>query len=120
VSGRTGATTPLFTPAPTITGFSPFSLNISWEAPTDDQSRGIIMEYSVYYYMETDLSVTPHAPPFTWSHVVTQSPDKMYYILGGLSPYTEHTVIVEACNSVGCVNSTESTGMTNQDSKLSY
>ena len=26
--------------------------------------------------------------------------------------------MVEACNSVGCVNSSESKGMTNQDSKL--
>ncbi|XP_053408878.1 usherin-like [Mercenaria mercenaria] len=115
VSGRTGATTPLSTPAPTVVGFSPFSLNISWYAPTDDQSRGIIIEYRVYYYMETDLSESPHAPPFMWSLVATQSPDTMYYILGGLSPYTEHTLMVEACNSVGCVNSTESTGYTNQD-----
>lgn len=120
VSGRTGATTPLSTPAPTIIGFSPFSLNISWEAPADDQSRGIIIEYSLYYFMETDLSVTPHAPPFMWSLVATQSPDMMYYILGGLSPYSEHTLMIEACNSVGCVNSTESVGRTNQDSKYSY
>jgi len=45
VSGRTGATDPLSTPAPVVVGLSPLSLNISWNAPSDDQSRGIIILY---------------------------------------------------------------------------
>ncbi|XP_052767673.1 usherin-like isoform X2 [Mya arenaria] len=115
VSGRTGATDPLFTPAPIVVGISPFSLNISWYAPTDHQSRGIIISYRVYYYMKTDLMVNPFAPPSIWVQVYKGGPEKMFYVLSGLSPYSEHTVKTEACNAVGCVNSTESVGRTNQD-----
>ena len=44
--------------------------------------------------------------------------DEFYYILRGLSPYSEHTVLVQACNSVGCVNSTTSIGRTQQAGML--
>ena len=32
----------------------------------------------------------------------------------GLSPFSEHTVLVQACNSVGCVNSSTTVGRTQQ------
>ena len=40
--------------------------------------------------------------------------DVFHYVLRGLSPYSEHTVLVQACNSVGCVNSSTAVGRTQQ------
>lgn len=66
--------------------------------------------------MKTDLTENPFAPPYIWEQVYEGEATVRFYILGGLSPYSEHTVMTEACNAVGCVNSTESTGRTNQHS----
>ena len=67
--------------------------------------------------MKTDLTENPFAPPYVWQQVYEGEATVRYYVLGGLTPYSEHTVKTEACNAVGCVNSTASTGRTNQDSK---
>lgn len=66
--------------------------------------------------MKTDLSLNPYAPPYMWEQVYEGEASVRSYILTGLSPYSEHTLMTEACNAVGCVNSTESMGMTNQHS----
>ena len=45
--------------------------------------------------------------------------DEFHYVLRGLSPYSEHTVIIQACNTVGCVNSTATVGRTQQAGGIS-
>lgn len=74
----------------------------------------------MYYYKATDLIENPFAPPFEWVRVYEGGPERRYFVLGGLSPYTNHTVRTEACNAVGCVNSTDSTGRSNQDGRTLF
>ncbi|KAH3846711.1 hypothetical protein DPMN_089013 [Dreissena polymorpha] len=52
-----------------------------------------------------------------WELIYDGGADRRFYILGGLAPYSEHTVKMEACNAVGCVNSTETRGRSKQDCK---
>ena len=40
--------------------------------------------------------------------------EEFHYVLRSLSPYSQHTVKIQACNTVGCVNSTDTTGRTQQ------
>ena len=67
--------------------------------------------------MKTDLTENPFAPPYLWTEVHEGGPEIQHFVLGGLSPYSQHTVLVEACNTVGCVNSSSVAGRTQQDSK---
>lgn len=45
------------------------------------------------------------------------SGDQLMYIVSGLKPYTNHTLKIGACNTMGCINSTEVYGFTHQAGK---
>lgn len=66
VLARTGEAMPLFTPGPTVTPLSSTELEVKWNAPTLEESRGTIVSYLLYFLKKTDLTAYPHAPPFIW------------------------------------------------------
>lgn len=66
VSERTGEAPPLSTPTPIVYPVSHSQLELQWSPPTDDQARGIITTYRVYFYAKNDLNTNPYAPPYLW------------------------------------------------------
>lgn len=66
VSERTGEAPPLSTPTPVVYPVSHSQLELQWSPPTDDQARGIITTYRVYFYAKNDLNTNPYAPPYLW------------------------------------------------------
>ncbi|KAK7487113.1 hypothetical protein BaRGS_00021608, partial [Batillaria attramentaria] len=94
-AGRTLETHPLAMPAPAVVGVGSTQLSVTWQAPPASDARGNITVYRLYQNMIRDPADT-FASPTYWE----------------LTPYTEYTFKVEACNNIGCVNSTASTGRT--------
>lgn len=66
VSQRTGEAPPLSTPTPIVYPISHSQLELQWKPPTEDQARGIITTYRVYFYAKNDLNANPYAPPYLW------------------------------------------------------
>lgn len=66
VSERTGEAPPLSTPSPVVYPVSHSQLELQWSPPTEDQARGIITTYRVYFYAKNDLNTNPYAPPYLW------------------------------------------------------
>ena len=52
--------------------------------------------------------------------LVIMAPPVVSHTLNGLVPFTNYTFKIGACNSVGCINSSDSYGSTLQASKCSY
>ena len=48
------------------------------------------------------------------------APPVVSHTLNGLVPFTNYTFKIGACNSVGCINSSDSYGSTLQASKCRY
>ncbi|XP_060070524.1 usherin-like [Ylistrum balloti] len=115
ITARTGEAPPLFTPAPTMTPISSTELQVKWTGPTMEESRGTISSYLLYYLKMNNRTLHPFAPPFTWILLSNTSGDTMTHVVDQLKAYTNYTFIVGACNSMGCVNSTEGYGFTLQD-----
>ena len=72
------------------------SLTLSWDPPT--QPNGVITEYRLYV---NDI--------LEYSGLATTT------TVGGLSPSTVYTFLIEACTSVGCSNSSETSNTTLPD-----
>lgn len=75
---------------PTIVGVGSRELTVTWSLP--DVPNGLITLYSLY--VDGDLA-------FSGNTNIT--------ILSGLSPFTEYSLLLEACTSVGCTNSSTPT-----------
>ncbi|XP_062584554.1 usherin-like isoform X1 [Saccostrea cucullata] len=115
VSQRTGEATPIFTPAPTVYSVSHSQLELRWESPSEDQARGVIMTYRVYFFSRNDLAADPFAPQYLWKLVSVSGGASRSHMIGGLDAYQNYTFKLGACNSEGCVNSSEVTGTTQED-----
>ena len=72
-------------PTPTVTALSSESVNVSWEEPTDKQTRGVVQQYTVYHYKASDLSISPFAPTYQW--VVSISNRSVYLLKLGYAKY---------------------------------
>lgn len=66
VSQRTGEATPVSTPIPVVYSVSHSELELQWNPPSENQARGIITNYRVYFYAKNDLNINPYAPPYIW------------------------------------------------------
>lgn len=66
VSQKTGEATPISTPTPNVYSVSHTQLELQWKPPSEDQARGIITTYKVYFYTQNDLNTNPYAPPYMW------------------------------------------------------
>ena len=79
-----------------VTEFGSRSLTLSWNPPT--QPNGHITQYQLY--VDGVIRFSGHSRTAT---------------VGNLMPSTSYTFIVEACTSVGCTNSSESSSTTLPD-----
>eukprot|EP00058_Branchiostoma_floridae_P024730 XP_002610220.1 hypothetical protein BRAFLDRAFT_76999 [Branchiostoma floridae] len=109
VTGRTAEAAPLSMTTPTVVGVSSSQLNVTWEEPDVTQSRGEILRYEVYIVR---TSTDPFAPPDQAELLYTAGGSEYSYVAGGFLPYSQQRFRITACNSVGCVDSSEGRGTT--------
>nr|XP_031294235.1 usherin [Camelus dromedarius]XP_031294237.1 usherin [Camelus dromedarius] len=108
-TGRTGESEPVFMTPPSVSPLSPDSLNVSWEMPADNVTRGNVVGYNV-----SMASASPQQSSSlvrSWVLYTAQS-QELSYIVKGLKPYRIYNFTVSLCNSVGCVTSAPGTGQT--------
>ena len=77
---------------PAILSKTPYSLYVSWDPPASPNGR--ILNYTVLLNGSTVVET-----------LLTASEGFLMYNVTELSPYTEYSVSVEACNSAGCITS---------------
>ncbi|XP_072023400.1 usherin-like, partial [Amphiura filiformis] len=106
---RTMEEFPISIPAPIVTGISSSALNISWVQPPDDEIRGFVVLYNLF---QITTSTDPFAPPEQEVRVYSGSGSQRHFIMTGLTPYSSHVLLLEACNSIGCVKSDRASGNT--------
>uniref|UniRef100_A0A8D0R6P0 Usherin n=1 Tax=Sus scrofa TaxID=9823 RepID=A0A8D0R6P0_PIG len=107
---RTGESAPVFMTPPTVSPLSPHSLNVSWEMPADNITRGRVVGYNVTMISEQSPR---QSHPEVFSQVLyTAKSQELYYVVKGLKPYRIYDFTVSLCNSVGCVTSASGAGQT--------
>ncbi|KAF7253413.1 Usherin [Varanus komodoensis] len=105
-SQRTAEAAPVFMPPPSVFPLSPYSLNVSWEKPQDNEARGEVMGYSVNVITEQKVS-----PVFSQVLYIADTHEQ-FYIVTGLEPYKIYNFEITLCNRQGCINSEPGMGQT--------
>ncbi|XP_062981457.1 usherin [Elgaria multicarinata webbii] len=105
-SQRTAEGAPVFMPPPSVFPLSPYSLNVSWEKPRDNEARGEVMGYSVNVITEQKV-----LPVFSQVLYIAEAREH-FYIVTGLEPYRIYYFDITLCNRIGCVNSEPRMGQT--------
>uniref|UniRef100_A0A8B9DD56 Usherin n=1 Tax=Anser cygnoides TaxID=8845 RepID=A0A8B9DD56_ANSCY len=106
ISGRTAEAAPVFMPAPSVFPLSPYSLNVSWEKPEDNLSRGEVMGYSISLITEQRF-----LPPYSQVLHIAEA-HELSYVATGLKPYRTYNFTITLCNQIGCVTSDPGMGQT--------
>ncbi|XP_041578632.1 usherin [Vulpes lagopus] len=109
-SERTGESVPAFMTPPSVSPLSPHSLNVSWEEPAENVTRGEVVGYKINMVSEQ----SPHqAIPTALSQVLyTATSQELSYIVKELKPYRIYNFTISLCNSIGCVTSASGAGRT--------
>ncbi|XP_064622303.1 usherin-like [Lineus longissimus] len=110
-NGTTKEAVPLSMPTPVILGVNSATLNVTWKAASQDEARGVIAQYRVWQYKATNRTLFPFIPIIE-ENVYTAQGNETFYVVNGFLPYTDHKFKIEACNTAGCVNSTDAIGKT--------
>ncbi|XP_029085293.1 usherin isoform X2 [Monodon monoceros] len=109
-TGRTGESAPVFMTPPSVSALSPYSLNVSWEMPADNVTRGKVVGYNVSMVSEQSPQ---QSSPVVFSQVLcTAKSQELSYIVKGLQPYRIYNFTISLCNSVGCITSASGGGRT--------
>ncbi|KAM8817678.1 usherin isoform 1-T1 [Rhynchonycteris naso] len=108
-SERTGESEPVFMTPPSVFPLSPYSLNVSWEKPADNVTRGKVVGYDIN--MISEQSPQQSVPVFS-QVLATAESQQLSYVVRGLKPYRTYNFTVSLCNSIGCVMSTSQAGRT--------
>ncbi|KAI5940642.1 Usherin [Manis javanica] len=109
-SERTGESAPVFMVPPSVFALSPYALNVSWEKPADNVTRGNVVCYNINMISEQSPQ---QSIPVVFSQVLyTSKSQELSYIVKGLKPYRIYNFTISLCNSVGCVTSASGAGQT--------
>ncbi|GFO50464.1 usherin, partial [Plakobranchus ocellatus] len=111
-SGTTKEAAPKIVAPPSVSGISSTELLITWSQPRPEDVLGVVQTYRLFYYSSTDQVTDPFSPLYIWRVVYQGNGTVFQHTKSGLTPYSEHTFMLEACNSVACANSTAVTGRT--------
>nr|XP_012315082.1 usherin isoform X2 [Aotus nancymaae] len=110
VSERTGESAPIFMSPPSVIPLSSYSLNISWEKPADNVTRGKVVGYDINMISEQSPQ---QSIPVVFSQLLhTAKSQELSYAIEGLEPYRIYEFTVTLCNSVGCVTSASGAAQT--------
>ncbi|XP_069911419.1 usherin isoform X2 [Oryctolagus cuniculus] len=110
VSEKTGEAAPMFMKPPSVFPLSSYSLNVSWERPADNDTRGEVLEYNIN--MISEESPQQSIPVVFSKLLYTANPQEQSYVVQGLKPYRIYKFTISLCNSVGCVTSASGAGRT--------
>uniref|UniRef100_A0A4W4GYM7 Usher syndrome 2A (autosomal recessive, mild) n=1 Tax=Electrophorus electricus TaxID=8005 RepID=A0A4W4GYM7_ELEEL len=80
---HTEESSPEEVPPPTVQYISPHTLRVSWDAPR--KPNGVISSYGLWM-----------------DGVMVQNSSATSFVVGGLSPWSPHSFIVQACTAQGC------------------
>uniref|UniRef100_A0A673TE79 Usherin n=1 Tax=Suricata suricatta TaxID=37032 RepID=A0A673TE79_SURSU len=110
MSERTGESVPAFMTPPSVSPLSPYSLNVSWEKPADNVTRGEVMGYKINMISEESPQ---QSVPAALSQVLHPAKSQeLSYVVKELKPYKIYNFTISLCNSVGCVTSASGAGQT--------
>ncbi|EHB00446.1 Usherin [Heterocephalus glaber] len=110
ISERTGEAAPVFMPPPSVFPLSSNSLNVSWEKPPENVTRGGIVGYLIS--MVSEQSPQQSGPVVFQQLLHTAQSQELSYTVRGLKPYRIYIFTISLCNSVGCVTSASGAGQT--------
>ncbi|KAM6217822.1 usherin isoform 2-T2 [Rhynchocyon petersi] len=109
-SERTGESVPVYMMPPSVLPLTPYSLNVSWEKPEDNITRGEVLGYNIIMISEQSLQ---QSIPVVYSQVLyTAKSQELSYVVKGLKPYSIYNFTISLCNSVGCITSAPGAGQT--------
>ncbi|KAG3258086.1 usherin, transcript variant X1 [Ictidomys tridecemlineatus] len=110
ISARTGESAPVFMIPPLVVPLSSHSLNVSWEKPAENITRGKVVGYNINMISEQ----SPQQPvPVVLSKLLHMAKSQdLSYVVKGLKPYGIYKFTVSLCNSIGCVTSASGAGQT--------
>ncbi|XP_054432559.1 LOW QUALITY PROTEIN: usherin [Pteronotus mesoamericanus] len=109
-SERTGESEPLFMAPPSVLPLSPYSLNVSWERPADNVTRGKVVRYDIS--MISEQSPQQSSPVVVSQVLATNESQQLSCVVSGLKPHRVYNFTVSLCNSIGCVASAPGAGQT--------
>ncbi|XP_025748029.1 usherin [Callorhinus ursinus] len=109
-SERTGESVPVFMSPPSVFPLSPHSLNVSWEKPAENVTRGEVVGYKIN--MVSEQSPRQSLPAALSQVLYTAKSQELSYIVKELKPYRIYNFTISLCNSIGCVTSASGTGQT--------
>ncbi|XP_003474286.2 usherin isoform X2 [Cavia porcellus] len=110
ISERTGESAPVLMGTPSVSPLSSHSLNVSWEKPPENVTRGRVMGYSIS--LVSEQSPQQSSPVVLQQLLHTAQSQELSYIVTGLKPYRMYAFTVSLCNSIGCVTSAAGVGQT--------
>ncbi|XP_013375386.1 PREDICTED: usherin isoform X1 [Chinchilla lanigera] len=110
ISERTGESAPVFMRPPSVSPLSSHSLNVSWEKPPENATRGRVLGYNITLVSE---QLPQQSTPVMLQQLLHKAqPQELSYIVRGLKPYRIYAFTVSLCNSIGCVTSASGAGQT--------
>ncbi|CAG2235417.1 USH2A [Mytilus edulis] len=71
IGSKTGEAVPLEMSSPKVLSHSSTAVTINWTAPSENEARGMIQSYGVFFFEPTNETAFPFAPPFMWKLLVT-------------------------------------------------
>ncbi|KAM5165253.1 usherin [Mantella aurantiaca] len=111
VTIKTEESEPIFMAHPIVFPMSSHSLNVSWERPFNDVTRGEVTGYTIN--LQSNNLVDAFNVGRASSEVIyVAESDEYFYVVSGLEPYVEYSFTVTLCNKVGCVTSDPELGKT--------
>ncbi|XP_042331708.1 LOW QUALITY PROTEIN: usherin [Sceloporus undulatus] len=111
-SERTAEAAPVFMPSPSVFPLSPYSLNVSWEKPRDNEARGEVMGYSVNVITEQKVLPVLSQVLLLLAVLYIAEAHEQSYIVTGLEPYRMYYFTITLCNRIGCGSSEPGMGQT--------
>ncbi|XP_077341211.1 usherin [Lithobates pipiens] len=110
VTLKTEESEPIFMVPPTVVPLSSHSINVSWERPSNDVTRGKVTGYTVN--LLSNLVDALDVGRASSEVIYVAESDEFFYEASGLEPYMEYVFTVTLCNKVGCVTSDPEFGKT--------
>ncbi|XP_068088985.1 usherin isoform X3 [Hyperolius riggenbachi] len=111
VTFKTEESEPIFMAPPSVSPLSSHALNVSWEKPSNEMTRGEVTGYTVNQVDENVVGKSDAGRAASEVIYVAES-SELFYEAGGLEPYLDYAFTVTLCNKVGCVTSDPAFGKT--------
>ncbi|XP_018411554.1 PREDICTED: usherin [Nanorana parkeri] len=110
VTLKTEESEPIFMAPPIVFPLSSHSLNVSWERPSNDVTRGEVTGYIIN--LSGNLVDAIDIGRGSSEVIYVAESNEFFYEVSGLEPYVKYVFTITLCNKVGCVTSDPGFGKT--------